>query len=213
MSARWFLGIFTRDIKNKVFAFFFAVTIWYFAWNNQITTSPYGDVKVTITPDEERGGGASYELVRVSPVPPEEGGAGFSGYVRKEEGGVAFSGLVSLRLTGPQRDVREVAWKHIEGLVKVHPEDWVEQEERGMLNGSVVLTSEHAPEGLGATAQGVYSGTTMGLAGMTGSLVGGWLYDMAGVANLFRVCSLAAVLALALLLLSGRARPAAARDA
>jgi MFS family permease len=81
------------------------------------------------------------------------------------------------------------------------------------LVAGVVLTSEHAPEGLGATAQGVYSGTTMGLAGMTGSLVGGWLYDMVGVANLFRVCSLAAVLALALLLLSGRARSAAARDA
>jgi len=79
------------------------------------------------------------------------------------------------------------------------------------LVAGVVLTSEHAPEGLGATAQGVYSGTTMGLAAMAGSLAGGWLYDVLGVANLFRVCSLAAGMAFLLLLFSGRARPAAVR--
>jgi PPP family 3-phenylpropionic acid transporter len=77
------------------------------------------------------------------------------------------------------------------------------------LVAGVVLTSEHAPEGLGATAQGVYSGTTMGLAGMAGSLAGGWLYDGVGVANLYRVCSVAAGLALLLMLFSTRAGPAA----
>jgi PPP family 3-phenylpropionic acid transporter len=79
------------------------------------------------------------------------------------------------------------------------------------LVAGVVLTSEHAPEGLGATAQGVYSGTTMGLAAMAGSLAGGWLYDGVGVANMYRVCSLAAALALLLMLFSARARPASVR--
>jgi PPP family 3-phenylpropionic acid transporter len=76
------------------------------------------------------------------------------------------------------------------------------------LVGGVVFTGERAPEGLGATAQGLYAGTTMGLAGMAGSLAGGWLYDGVGVANMYRVCSLAAVLALLLMLFSARARPA-----
>jgi len=75
------------------------------------------------------------------------------------------------------------------------------------LVAGVVYTSERAPEGLGATAQGLFSGTTMGLAGMVGALIGGWLYDRAGVANLFRLCSLAAAFALVIFLFSPRAKP------
>lgn len=77
------------------------------------------------------------------------------------------------------------------------------------LVGGVVFAGERAPKGLGATAQGLYTGTTMGIAGFAGALIGGWLYDAVGVANLFRICSLAAVLALLLMLLPTRTGPAA----
>jgi PPP family 3-phenylpropionic acid transporter len=65
----------------------------------------------------------------------------------------------------------------------------------------VLYTDERAPEGLSATAQSLFTGITMGLAGATGGPIGGWFYDQVGVGNLFRLCSLAAVFALALFLL------------
>lgn len=74
------------------------------------------------------------------------------------------------------------------------------------LVAGVVYTNERAPEGLGATAQGLYSGTTMGVAGIAGALAGGWLYDQLGVAALFRVGSLAAGLALVFLFISARTK-------
>lgn len=80
------------------------------------------------------------------------------------------------------------------------------------LVGGVVFAGERAPKGLGATAQGIYTGTAMGIAGFAGALIGGRLYDVVGVASLFRICSLAAVVALLLMLLSARARPAAAAE-
>ena len=55
----------------------------------------------------------------------------------------------------------------------------------------VVYTEERAPKGLSATAQALFSGTALGLAGIAGGLMGGYLYDRVGVMNLFRVCSLA----------------------
>ncbi len=64
----------------------------------------------------------------------------------------------------------------------------------------VVYTGQCAPNGLSATAQSLYSGTTMGVAGIVGALAGGWLYDSLGVAALFRVCSVVAVIALLLFL-------------
>jgi len=64
----------------------------------------------------------------------------------------------------------------------------------------VVYTRERAPGGLGATAQALFSGTVLGLAGIVGGLVGGYLYDQVGVMNLFRFCSLAAILALVVFL-------------
>lgn len=78
------------------------------------------------------------------------------------------------------------------------------------LVAGVVYTSEQAPEGLGATAQGLYFGTTMGVAAIAGALMGGWVYDLLGVANLFAFCSMAAAFALVLLLFSPRAKPALA---
>lgn len=66
----------------------------------------------------------------------------------------------------------------------------------------VVYTDQRAPEGLSATAQALFSGTALGLAGIAGGLMGGYLYDRVGVMNLFRLCSLAATFALLLFLLA-----------
>ena len=62
----------------------------------------------------------------------------------------------------------------------------------------VIYTRERAPEGLAATGQALFSGTAWGLAGVVGGVAGGYLYDQAGVLNLFKLCSLAATLALLL---------------
>jgi len=81
-----------------------------------------------------------------------------------------------------------------------------------------MLGDSHTPHrtllsvAVGGAAQGLFSGTTMGLAGIVGALIGGWLYDRAGVASLFRLCSLAATFALALFLVSPRAKPALASN-
>ena len=75
----------------------------------------------------------------------------------------------------------------------------------------VLYTNERAPEGLSATAQSLFTGVTMGLAGAMGAPIGGWLYDWVGVGNLFRLCSLAAVFALALFLLLPNQRGRRAR--
>jgi len=64
----------------------------------------------------------------------------------------------------------------------------------------VVYTDERAPAGLSATAQALFSGTALGVAGIAGGLMGGYLYDRLGVMNLFRLCSLAATFALVLFL-------------
>ena len=130
MRTRWLLGLFTHDIKNKAFALFFAVTIWYFAWNNQVANSGRGEVRLDVKPEPGRVGGSAYELVRVSPV-------------RKEDGDVAYSGFVTMVLSGPQRDLRELDWENIGGLVKIHPGDWEEAGELGVLAGEVRLTSAH----------------------------------------------------------------------
>ncbi len=66
----------------------------------------------------------------------------------------------------------------------------------------VVYTRERAPEGLSATAQALFSGTALGLAGIVGGMLGGYLYDRVGVMNLFRFCGLAATFALLLFLLA-----------
>jgi PPP family 3-phenylpropionic acid transporter len=53
-----------------------------------------------------------------------------------------------------------------------------------------------APPGMGATAQGVFSGVTMGLATATGALIGGWLYQSAGAVLMFRWVGIGIALAL-----------------
>jgi PPP family 3-phenylpropionic acid transporter len=55
------------------------------------------------------------------------------------------------------------------------------------LVGGVTFISERAPEGLGTTAQSVFSTVSYGLAAIVGTLGGGLLYDRIGMAGLFRV--------------------------
>lgn len=50
----------------------------------------------------------------------------------------------------------------------------------------VAYANEIAPEGMGATAQGLFSGVQLGLAGMIGGLIGGLLYENLGAAMMFR---------------------------
>lgn len=66
----------------------------------------------------------------------------------------------------------------------------------------VNFAGEVAPKGLGATAQGVFSSTLMGLGGISGAFIGGLLLDQLGGAGVFRV-SAAIVMAGLLLLLAG----------
>ncbi|MGE5225058.1 MAG: MFS transporter, partial [Omnitrophica WOR_2 bacterium] len=55
----------------------------------------------------------------------------------------------------------------------------------------VTYASELAPEGLGATAQGLFTGTMMGLGGATGALIGGYLFDRVGGAVMFQWAGIA----------------------
>jgi PPP family 3-phenylpropionic acid transporter len=63
-----------------------------------------------------------------------------------------------------------------------------------------------APEGLGATAQGLFSGTFFGLGGSVGALLGGVLYQVVGSALLFRYIALAVLAAALFFLWVGRPR-------
>ncbi len=68
----------------------------------------------------------------------------------------------------------------------------------------VSFAREMAPEGLGATAQGMMSSVVMGLSGITGSLAGGVLFEQFGGHVLFRISALAVLAGLALFLFAGR---------
>lgn len=59
----------------------------------------------------------------------------------------------------------------------------------------VAFSASVAPRGLGATAQSVFGGTTMGLGVAIGAIVGGFLYDAIGAVTLFYTVALAALLA------------------
>jgi MFS family permease len=49
----------------------------------------------------------------------------------------------------------------------------------------VAYVHDLAPEGMGATAQGLFNGMTMGLGAATGAFIGGLLYDGVGAAAMF----------------------------
>ena len=68
----------------------------------------------------------------------------------------------------------------------------------------VSYANSAAPRGMGATAQGVFSGVTMGLAAATGALVGGWLYQGVGPVLMFRWAGIGIALALLVAALASR---------
>jgi PPP family 3-phenylpropionic acid transporter len=72
------------------------------------------------------------------------------------------------------------------------------------LTGGVTYFSERTPEGMATTAQALYNTVTFGLASIAGSLLGGYLYDYAGISNLFRVTAILALAGLGLFLLIPR---------
>jgi PPP family 3-phenylpropionic acid transporter len=72
------------------------------------------------------------------------------------------------------------------------------------LIGSVTYVNERAPRGMNTSAQSVLNLVMFGVGAISGSLVGGYLYETAGVIWLFRVLSLIAATGLILFLASQR---------
>jgi predicted MFS family arabinose efflux permease len=75
-----------------------------------------------------------------------------------------------------------------------------------MWAAGVAYASDIAPEGMGATAQGVFAGVGMGLRSALGAFIGGLLYDLWGPVAMFRWGGVAALLALAFFFVVGNTR-------
>jgi len=73
-----------------------------------------------------------------------------------------------------------------------------------MWAAGVSYVAEIAPEGMRATAQGLFSGVAMGLRSALGAFIGGLLYEGLGAALMFRWGGISAVLGLVLFILAGR---------
>lgn len=71
----------------------------------------------------------------------------------------------------------------------------------------VAFADEIAPPGLGATAQGIFAGTSMGLGSALGAFLGGLLYDSYGLVTLFQATGALLLVAVALLALTRRLLP------
>jgi PPP family 3-phenylpropionic acid transporter len=65
-----------------------------------------------------------------------------------------------------------------------------------MWAAGVAYADEIAPPGLGATAQGVFNGTVLGLGTALGAFTGGYLYDVSGAVSAFRLAGWASSAAL-----------------
>jgi PPP family 3-phenylpropionic acid transporter len=61
-----------------------------------------------------------------------------------------------------------------------------------------------APEGLGATAQGIFSGVLLGLGGISGGLIGGIIYDELGAVAMFRWAAASALVGFVIFALFSR---------
>ena len=71
-----------------------------------------------------------------------------------------------------------------------------------MWAAGVSYAAEIAPEGMGATAQGLFSGVAMGLRSALGAFIGGLLFEGLGAALMFRWGGVSAVLGLLLFVLA-----------
>lgn len=61
-----------------------------------------------------------------------------------------------------------------------------------------------APPGMGATAQGIFSGISMGLAAAVGGLMGGWLYESVGFSEMYRWVGLGMLTVFVFYVIAGR---------
>lgn len=120
-------AIFTRDFKNKFIALFFAVIVWYFAWNNQIRVSDRRPVLLNLKIAPTSVTGSQWQIVEVWTA-------------RQGDPKVSFNNYLQLSLTGPQRDLQEVNWDQVKGTVVVDPNDW--QENKGYRIGQVKITAQ-----------------------------------------------------------------------
>jgi MFS transporter, PPP family, 3-phenylpropionic acid transporter len=71
----------------------------------------------------------------------------------------------------------------------------------------VSYANEVAPKGMGATAQGLFAGITMGLGSAAGALLGGTLYDSLGAIMMFRVAAGIVAMGLIFFASAGRTKP------
>lgn len=74
----------------------------------------------------------------------------------------------------------------------------------GLWVAGVSYASEVAPPGMGATAQGLFTGMTMGLGAALGALLGGALYDTLGPLVMLRVAASIVLVGLVFFALAGR---------
>jgi PPP family 3-phenylpropionic acid transporter len=70
--------------------------------------------------------------------------------------------------------------------------------------GAVTYVNQEAPEGLGTTAQSVFSIVSFGLASMAGAMLGGYMFDTLGLSVLFRLLSVIALVGFLIFILSGK---------
>lgn len=73
----------------------------------------------------------------------------------------------------------------------------------------VSYANSNAPTGLESTAQGLFSGILLGLGGIAGALIGGFLYDEIGAVALFRLTAVAVAMGVAVFYLISRSPTAA----
>jgi PPP family 3-phenylpropionic acid transporter len=68
----------------------------------------------------------------------------------------------------------------------------------------VSYAAKNAPHGMGATAQGLFSGVLLGLSAAVGAFIGGFLYENIGPVAMFRLIGFLVLLGIVLFLLIGK---------
>jgi PPP family 3-phenylpropionic acid transporter len=76
----------------------------------------------------------------------------------------------------------------------------------GMWSAGITIANKRAPDGMGATTQGLLSSILLGMGASVGTLIGGYLFDLAGTAMTFRLAGLWAFMILIFLAILGRTK-------